>query len=135
MIPPKPLDRAIYNIKYRLGKYRKNGFDSPPQSKSMQRFFQNPLPRNPYVINEQPLTCGQHVYFLKFFSFLYRKYRYRSVAIQIPHDVGLVPISYIGRKIPLRGSKQCGIRSMNSKHHDVNHVMAGTSQQSTKGVK
>ena len=42
MIPAKPLDRAISNIKYRLGKYyvRMGLTPLPPQSKSMQTFFQ-----------------------------------------------------------------------------------------------
>ena len=36
MIPAKPLDRAISNIKYRLGKYYvRMGLTPSPQSKSM----------------------------------------------------------------------------------------------------
>ena len=54
MIPTKPLDRAISNIKFRLGKYYvRKGFD--PLSKVCRDFSKPPLPRDPYVINEWPL--------------------------------------------------------------------------------
>ena len=57
MIPAKPLDRAIYNIKYRLGKYYvRMGLTPPPAKVRVIRDFSKPpLPRDPYVINEWPL--------------------------------------------------------------------------------
>ena len=59
MIPAKPLDRAISNIKYRLGKYyvRKGLTPSLPPKVRLCRDFSNPSPpRDPYVINEWPLS-------------------------------------------------------------------------------
>ena len=50
MIPAKPLDRAISNIKYQVGKYYVR------MGLSMERFFQPSPPQDPYVINEWPLT-------------------------------------------------------------------------------
>ena len=48
MIPPKPLDRAISNIKYRLGKYYvRMGLTALPKVR---------VCKDPYVINEWPLT-------------------------------------------------------------------------------
>ena len=48
MISAKPLDHAISNIKYRLGKYYvRMGLTPPSQSKSMYRFFQTPPPSGP----------------------------------------------------------------------------------------
>ena len=57
MIPAKPLDRAISNIKYRLGKYYERMDLTPPPKVRGCRDFPNPasLPRDPYVINEWPL--------------------------------------------------------------------------------
>ena len=49
MIPAKPLDPVIFNTKYRLGKYYVEWVCR------VCRDFSNPLPRNPYVINEWPL--------------------------------------------------------------------------------
>ena len=56
MIPAKPLDRAISNIKYRFGK----------ESKGMLRFFQPPsLHRNLYLIDEWPLSHEHTMIFLE----------------------------------------------------------------------
>ena len=55
MIPAKPVDRAISNIKYRLGKYyARMALTPPPFKLRVCRDFSNP-PRDPYVINEWPL--------------------------------------------------------------------------------
>ena len=56
MIPAKPLDRAISNIKYRLGKYYATmGFTpSPPKVRVCRDFSNSPLPWDPYVLNEWP---------------------------------------------------------------------------------
>ena len=53
MIPAKPLDRAISNIKYRLGKYYVR--PPPPKVRVCRDFSSPPLPSDPYVINEWPL--------------------------------------------------------------------------------
>ena len=54
MIPTKPLDRAISNIKYQLGKYYVRMRLTPPQVR-VCRDFPNPFPhRDPYIINEWP---------------------------------------------------------------------------------
>ena len=55
MIPAKPLDRAIYNIKYRLGKYYVRMGLTPPKLEYVEIFQTPPSPRDPYVINEWPL--------------------------------------------------------------------------------
>ena len=55
MIPAKPLDRAISNIKYGLGKYYVRMGLTPLSKVRVCRDFSNPLPRHPYVINEWPL--------------------------------------------------------------------------------
>ena len=54
MIPAKPLDRVISNIKYRLGKYYiRMGLTPPfPKVRVCRDFFQPLPPRDPYVINE-----------------------------------------------------------------------------------
>ena len=54
MIPVKPHDRAISNIKYRLGKYYVRMVLTPPPKVIVCRDFSNPS-RDPYVINEWPL--------------------------------------------------------------------------------
>ena len=54
MIPAKPLDPAISNIKYRLGKYYVR-MGLTPQVR-VCRDFSSPLARDPYVINEWPLN-------------------------------------------------------------------------------
>ena len=58
MVPAKPLDRAISNIKYRLGKYyvRMDLTPHPPKVRVWRDFSNPPLPRDPYVINEWPLS-------------------------------------------------------------------------------
>ena len=59
MIPAKPLDRTISNIKYRLVKYyvRMGLTPHPPKIRVFRDFSNPPLfPRDPYVINEWPLT-------------------------------------------------------------------------------
>ena len=57
MIPAKKLDRAISNIKYRLGKYYvRMGLTLYPPKVRVCRHFSNTPPRDPYVINEWPLT-------------------------------------------------------------------------------
>ena len=61
MIPAKPLDRAISNIKYRLGKYYlRMGLTPSPCKSRVCRDFSNypPLPREPYVINEWALITA-----------------------------------------------------------------------------
>ena len=51
MTPAKPLDRAVSNIKYRLGKYYvRMGLTH------VEIFPTPPLSHYPYVINEWPLT-------------------------------------------------------------------------------
>ena len=57
MIPVKPLDRAISNIKYRLGEYYVRMGLTPLPTVRVCRDFSRlpPLPRDPYVINEWPL--------------------------------------------------------------------------------
>ena len=58
MIPAKTLDRAISNIKYRLGKYYvRMGLTPFPQKEYVEIFPTPPLPRDPYVINEWPLRA------------------------------------------------------------------------------
>ena len=54
MIPAKPLDRMISNIKYILGKYyvRMGLTPAPPQSMYVEIFPTSPLPRDPYLIKE-----------------------------------------------------------------------------------
>ena len=54
MIPAKPVDRAISNIKYRLGKYYvRMGLTPFPPKVRVCRDFSNPSPpRDAYVINE-----------------------------------------------------------------------------------
>ena len=57
MIHAKPLDRAISNIKYRLGKYYvRMGLTPLHKVRECRDFSNSPLPRDPYVINKQPLT-------------------------------------------------------------------------------
>ena len=56
MIPAKPLDRAMSNIKYRLGKYYVRMGLTPSPKVRMCRDSSNPHPRDPYVINEWLLT-------------------------------------------------------------------------------
>ena len=57
MIPAKPLDRAIYNIKYQLGKYYvRIGLTPPPKYEYVDIFPTPPLLREPYVINKWPLS-------------------------------------------------------------------------------
>ena len=52
MIPAEPLDRAISNINYRLGKYYVRMSLTPPPQVRVFRDFSNPFPpRDPYVIN------------------------------------------------------------------------------------
>ena len=46
------------------------------------------------------MACNQHIEFPAVVRFLDRVYRYTSVVIQIPHDVGLAPFPYTGQ-IPL----------------------------------
>ena len=60
MILTKPFDCAISNIKYRLGKYYVRMGLTPRLSKvRVCRDFSNPpLPQDPYVINEWPLTAN-----------------------------------------------------------------------------
>ena len=56
MIPAKPLDRAISNIKYPFGKYYVRIGLTPLSKVRVCRDFSNPvLPRGPYVINEWSL--------------------------------------------------------------------------------
>ena len=57
MIPAKPLDHAISNIIYRLGKYYVRIDLNPlPKVRVCRDIFPTlPLPRDPYVINEWPL--------------------------------------------------------------------------------
>ena len=57
MIPVKPLDRAISNVrvKHRLGKYYVRKGLIPPKVRVCRDFSIPPFPRNPYVINEWPL--------------------------------------------------------------------------------
>jgi hypothetical protein len=58
MIPAKPLDRAISNIKYRLGKYYVRMGLTPHPKVRVCRDFSNPsLPQDSYVINEWPLKA------------------------------------------------------------------------------
>ena len=38
-------------------------------------------------------------------SFLDQDYQYNSIIIQIPHNVGLAPIPYTGRKSPPSGNR------------------------------
>ena len=56
MIPAKPVDCAISNIKYRLGEYyvRMGLTPSPPRKGRVSRDFFNPspTPRDPNVMNE-----------------------------------------------------------------------------------
>ena len=62
MIPAKPLDRDISNIKYRLGKYyvRVGLIPSPPKVRACRDFFNPPpFPRDRYVINEWSLRCHE----------------------------------------------------------------------------
>ena len=56
MIPAKPLDRAISNIKYRLGKYyvRMGLIPLPPKLRVCRVFSYPSPPRGPYVINDWP---------------------------------------------------------------------------------
>ena len=64
MIPAKPLDRAIPNIKYRLGNYYiRMGLTPLLPKVRVSRDFSNspPLPRDAYVINEWPLNVRDHV--------------------------------------------------------------------------
>ena len=60
MISAKPLDPAISNIKYRLGKYYLRMHLTPllPKVRVCGDFFNPPPihPRDPYVINEWSLT-------------------------------------------------------------------------------
>ena len=56
MIPANLLDRAISNIKYRLGIcYVRMGLTPSPTIVRICKHFSNPHPRDPYVINEWPL--------------------------------------------------------------------------------
>ena len=56
MIPAKPLDRVISNIKYRLGKYYvKMGLTLLSKVGVSRDFSNPPLSRDPYVINDWPL--------------------------------------------------------------------------------
>ena len=58
MIPAKTFDRAISNIKYRLGKYYVTmGLTLSPQVRICRDFSNPPLPRDPYVVNEWPLKA------------------------------------------------------------------------------
>ena len=61
MIPAKPLDWVISNIKYRLGKYYVRVGLIPPPKVRVCRNFSNlsPFPQDPYVINEWPFTFLQ----------------------------------------------------------------------------
>ena len=62
MIPAKPLDRAISNITYRLGKYYvRMGLTPLPKVRRVCRFFQPPPPSEPYVTNEWPLTTKSKI--------------------------------------------------------------------------
>ena len=57
MIPAKPLDSAISNIKYQLGKYYvRMGLTPSPQVRVCRNFSNPSLLRDPYVINEWSLT-------------------------------------------------------------------------------
>ena len=57
MIPAKPLDWEISNIKYQLGKYYERMGLTPTPKVRVCRDFSNPpsLRRGPYVINKWPL--------------------------------------------------------------------------------
>ena len=57
MIPAKPLDRTISNIKYALEKYYVRMGLTPLPKGRVCRDFSNPppFPRDPYVINQRPL--------------------------------------------------------------------------------
>ena len=53
------------------------------------------------------VRCGQHVESPSRCCFLDRYYRYKWIAIQIPHNTELAPIPFSGRKfLPKRDSKQ-----------------------------
>ena len=64
--PCKLLNRAISNIKYRLGKYYvRMGLTPPPKVRVCRDFSNPPLPRDPYVINEWPLSVCLILYVSK----------------------------------------------------------------------
>ena len=57
MIPVKPLDRVIPYIKYRLWEYYvRMGLTRSLKVRVCSDFSNPPLPRDPYVINEWPLS-------------------------------------------------------------------------------
>jgi hypothetical protein len=63
MIPAKPLERAISNIKYRLGKYYvRMGLTPSPEVRVSRDFSKGSLPQDPYVINERPLRAPLTVF-------------------------------------------------------------------------
>ena len=76
MIPSKPLDRAISNIKYRLVKYYVRMGLTPLSKVRVCRDFSNPpsRPRDPYVINEWSPTQILQYGCWKQFPYTDRKY-------------------------------------------------------------
>ena len=67
MIPAKPLDLAISNIKYCLEKYYiRMGLTPPPKVRVCKDFSNPSPPRDPYVINKWPLTTVYSKIYLHF---------------------------------------------------------------------
>ena len=111
MIPAKPLDRAIFNIKQRLGKYYvRMGLTPLPQSKSMQRFFQPLLPRDPYVNNEWPLNGRFHVFRSSAFCF---SSQYLLLFLKSSRSCVLLPTFFHFRHLAFNGIMKKAISSQN----------------------
>ena len=69
------------------------------------------------------MTCGQHVEFPNFFTFLDRNYDHKLVATQIPQNYGLPLMPYSGRKFFHNWKRTSDAsQSMNSKNHMLNRV-------------
>ena len=59
-------------------------------------------------------------------DFVERNYRYKSVTTQIPHDAGLVPIPFTGRRfLPCGNQTAAASCSTNSKQQALNLVVTG----------
>ena len=85
MIPAKPLNRVISNIKYRLGKYYVRMGLTPSLKYEHVEIFPTPLPQDPYVINELPLMTNFNILarFLKWHYKFYLKECLYDIVLKI----------------------------------------------------